>query len=69
MTIPAKTNPPATTIEDVITKGDLSKLTPEQRTEYYIKLCDQFGLSALTQPFDWLVLNGKLVLYANRLHS
>ena len=66
MSIPAKTNPPATTIEDVITRGDLSKLTPEQRTEYYTRLCNEFGLSALTQPFDWLTLNGKLVLYANR---
>lgn len=68
MTIPVKQSvpPPPATIEDVITKGDLSKLTADQRTEYYIKLCDRHGLDPLTQPLDWLTLNGKLTLYANR---
>jgi hypothetical protein len=66
MTIPAKTQPAPSTIEDVITRGDLSKLTPEQRTEFYIRLCKRHGLDELTQPFDWLWLNGRLVLYANR---
>jgi hypothetical protein len=66
MTIPQKTQPAPSTIEDVITRGDLSKLTPEQRTEFYIRLCKRHGLDELTQPFDWLNLNGKLVLYANR---
>ena len=65
MSVPMKTPAPQT-IEDVITKGDLSKLTPQQRTEFYVKVCNRHGLDPLTQPFDWLVLNGRLTLYANR---
>ena len=64
MTVPMK--PQQATIEDVITKGDLSKLTSEQRSEFYIKLCNRHGLDPLTQPFDWLTLNNRLTLYANR---
>ena len=64
MTVPTKTQQPS--IEEIITKGNLSGLTPEQRTEFYIKLCKRHGLDELTQPFDWLVLNGRLTLYANR---
>jgi hypothetical protein len=64
--IPEKTKTASEIVEDVVTKGDLSKLNSEQRTIYYRDLCASLGLTSLTQPFDWLVLNGKLQLYANR---
>jgi hypothetical protein len=53
-------------IEKVLVTGDLKSLTPEQRTSYYQKVCASLGLNPLTKPFDYLVLNNKLVLYANR---
>jgi len=58
--------PTSTTIEDVLIRGDLSKLNEQQRTEYYLRLCNSIGLNPMTQPFQYLTLNGKLVLYARR---
>jgi hypothetical protein len=56
-------------LESVIIQGDLSKLTPRQRVEYYQKVCESLGLNPLTQPFNYLLLKGKLVLYANKTAS
>jgi hypothetical protein len=53
-------------MEEVITKGDLSKLTPDRRVQYYNAVCRSLGLNPLTQPFAYITLNGKLVLYALR---
>lgn len=53
-------------IESVLARGDLSKLTEQQRTDYYIKLCQSLGLNPLTGPFEYLTLNNRLVLYAKR---
>jgi hypothetical protein len=52
--------------EQVVIKGDLSKLTDQQRMTYYTEVCRSLGLNPLTRPFDYIVLNGKMVLYANR---
>lgn len=53
-------------IEAAIIHGDLSKLTPEQRVSYYNALCASVGLNPLTQPFAYLRLQGKEVLYAKK---
>ena len=53
-------------LETVMLQGDLSKLTPAQRLEYYEKVCESVGLNPLTQPFEYLKLSGKLTLYAKR---
>lgn len=53
-------------MEDVIIKGDLSKLSPEERAHYYTEVCKSLGLNPLTKPFEYIVLNGKLTLYATR---
>lgn len=53
-------------LEKVLITGDLAALTPEQRVFYYREVCDSAGLNPLTKPFDYLNLNGKLVLYANK---
>jgi len=53
-------------VERVMLEGDLSNLSVPQRIEYYTKVCDSMKLNALTKPFDYLRLNGKLVLYANK---
>jgi len=54
------------TVETVLVGGDLSKLTPAQRVSYYQATCKSLGLNPLTRPFDYLVLNGKMILYARR---
>lgn len=67
MTVPAKSNTAsASAVENVIALGDLSKLTSDQRVSYYTSVCQSLGLNPLTQPFEFLTLNGKLVLYAKR---
>lgn len=53
-------------IERVLVSGDLSKLTPDQRVNYYNTTCKSLGLNPLTRPFDYITLNGKLTLYARK---
>jgi hypothetical protein len=52
--------------EKVLLGGDLSKLTPAERLSYYNAICDSMQLNPLTRPFEYIVLNGKLVLYARK---
>jgi hypothetical protein len=65
MTIP-DTTPDLSAIERVIVAGDLSKLSQDQRWDYYAGVCRSLGLNAFTTPFQYLSLNGKLVLYATK---
>jgi hypothetical protein len=53
-------------MESVLLQGDLSKLNPSQRVNYYQKVCQSIGLNPLTRPFDYINLNGKLTLYAKK---
>ena len=53
-------------MESVIIKGDLSKLSPEERSRYYLSVCESMGVNPLTRPFEYITLNGKLQLYAKR---
>ncbi len=52
--------------EALVVEGDLSKLTPAQRIEYYVRVCKSLGLNPLTRPFQYIKLQGKLTLYATR---
>ena len=56
----------ASTVERVMLHGDLQKLTAAQKVSYYRAVCESVGLNPLTQPFQYLVLNGKETLYARR---
>lgn len=53
-------------LEQVLISGDLAKLSSEERVIYYNRVCETVGLNPLTKPFDYIMLNGKLVLYANK---
>lgn len=53
-------------MESVIIKGDLGKLSPEERSRYYMEVCKSVGLNPFTQPFAYITLNGKLTLYATK---
>jgi len=48
------------------TIGDLKQLTPDQRTALYGAICSSMGLNPLSQPFQYITLNGKLTLYATK---
>lgn len=52
--------------EKVLLGGDLSALTEQQRLAYYSNLCESLGLNPLTRPFEYIILNGKLTLYARK---
>src|SRR5262245_38484410 len=56
----------ASIVESVIAAGDLSKLSPADRTRYLLAVCDSLGLNSLTRPFEYITLNGRLVLYARK---
>ena len=49
-----------------VVDGDLSKLSPPQRFDYYRHVCESVGLNPFTKPFDYIRLNGKLTLYARK---
>lgn len=52
-------------VASLVINGDLKRLEPRQKVEYYNFRCRQAGLDPAAKPFDLLVLNGKEVLYAN----
>lgn len=60
------TGPDGAAIEAVLIQGDLAPLTEPQRVSYYNRVCESLGLNPLTQPFEYLRLNGKLKLYARK---
>lgn len=62
MTVESK----AEIIERVLITGDLAKLQPQERVNYYRAVCESVGLNPMTQPFAYIQLSGKLVLYAKK---
>jgi hypothetical protein len=53
-------------MERVVIAGDLAKLTPEDRTKYYMAVCESVGLNPFTKPFELITLGGKMIMYATR---
>lgn len=51
---------------DALLQMDLSRLSMQQRNLYLWHFASRQGLDPTTQPFNLLVLNGRLVLYATR---
>lgn len=56
----------AAPLEQVIMQGDLGDLDADGRMAYVARVCESLGLNPYTRPFEYLRLNGKLVLYARR---
>jgi hypothetical protein len=50
-------------MESLIAMGDLSKLNEQERIIWYRVRCEAAGLDWRTNPFQYITLNGKLVLY------
>lgn len=53
-------------IESLVLRGDLSGLSPLERARHYVQMCESLGLNPSAQPFAFLRLNGKEILYATR---
>lgn len=53
-------------MEKVIIEGDLSKLTPKERVEYYDRICKSLKLNPMTRPFEYVRFDGKLTLYPKK---
>jgi len=56
----------ARVVESLVLRGDISALNPEERSRFYLQICDSLGLAPATLPFAILRLNGKEVLYPTR---
>lgn len=54
------------TMLSLVAGGDCSALGDGQRLAYYRARCEAAGLDERTQPFEFIRLNGKLVLYARK---
>jgi hypothetical protein len=53
-------------MEAVLIRGDLANLDPRERAKYYVRVCESIGLNPMTKPFEYIILNGKLTLYARK---
>lgn len=53
-------------VESLVLAGDISRLSPADKTAYYIQLCESVGLDPVTRPFQPLKLNGKEILYCDK---
>ncbi len=53
-------------VEQVLVHGDLSKLSTSERLKYYIAVCEASNLDPRGRPFEYISLQGKLVLYARK---
>ena len=65
LNIPSRNELPSA-IESLLGHGDLGKLTTEQRIEFYKARCLAANLDPRSRPFQFITLNGKLVLYATK---
>lgn len=53
-------------VESLVLQGDISKMQPSQKVDYYKWLCDSLGLNPATQPFQIIKFQGKEILYAKK---
>lgn len=53
-------------LASLVMNGDISRLTPAQKINYYQHVCDRLGLDPMSQPFRILKVYGKEILYCHR---
>lgn len=53
-------------LEKVLLQGDLSKMTPIERVHHYKSVTTSLGINEWTKPFEYIMLNNKLTLYATK---
>lgn len=54
------------TLSKLILKGDISSLSDSEKVQYYHSICERLGLDPLTNPFAYIVMQGKQTLYLNK---
>lgn len=50
-------------VQRLIEKNDVAELTTEQRNAYYRWRCERLGVDPAAMPFEYLELDGRMVLY------
>lgn len=63
---PSGTPSRADIMERVLIAGDLKHLNAQELVDYNIAVCNSIGLNPLTRPLEYLILNGKKILYARK---
>jgi hypothetical protein len=53
-------------IDDIIMRGDITSIPADKRPEFLSKLALSCGLNPMTQPFELMVLDNKLTIYARK---
>lgn len=53
-------------VTNLVLNGDISKMSEQQKVEYYNYMSTRMGLDPAAKPFDLLKLNGKTILYCTR---
>ena len=53
-------------VESLVLQGDISKMQPNQKVDYYNWLCKSLGLNPATQPFQIIKFQGREQLYAKK---
>lgn len=53
-------------IEQVVGSGNLQSLNSEERVAYYTRTCETLGLNPVTRPLEFMVFQGKTVLYVRK---
>lgn len=56
----------ASKVEAALIEGDLSKLSTDEKLRHYLQVCESLGLNPHTKPFGYILLQGKVTLYALR---
>lgn len=56
----------ASKVEAALIEGDLGKLSTEEKLKHYMQVCESLGLNPHTKPFGYILLQGKVTLYALR---
>lgn len=56
----------ASKVEAALIEGDLGKLSTDEKLRHYLQVCESLGLNPHTKPFGYILLQGKVTLYALR---
>ena len=53
-------------LADIILDGNIKKLNRDQKKDYVMKVCEVTGLNPALRPFDFITLQGREIMYANK---
>lgn len=59
-------SPSPEALQAALAEGQLQKLSIPQRLQFLASVCKSTGLNPLTRPFEFITLQGRVVLYARK---